>query len=94
MASETETDTPEATDGATGESAGGRLLDYRRRQRLLSVSLHVVAALFVAFLWIPLAIMVFLSFAENAITIFPFEGFTLENYVLAVESSSISFLRD
>ena len=46
-----ETDAPETTDRTTGESAGGRLLDYRRRERLLSVSLHVVAALLVAFLW-------------------------------------------
>ena len=84
-----ETDAPETTDRATGESVRRRLLDYRRRERLLSVSLHVVAALLVAFLWIPLAIMIFLSFAENATTIFPFEGFTLDNYVLAVESSSM-----
>ncbi|WP_254766073.1 ABC transporter permease [Salinilacihabitans rarus] len=89
MATDTEpTEAPGTTDG-TGSLAGRRLLDYRLRERLLSGTLYLVAALLVAFLWIPLAIMIFLSFAENATTIFPFEGLTLENYRLAVGSSSM-----
>lgn len=37
-------------------------------------------ALLLVFLWIPLLVMVFLSFAVNASTFFPFRGFTLAHY--------------
>ncbi|WP_152040901.1 ABC transporter permease [Salinigranum salinum] len=77
----TETDTTETTQGATRR---GRLLDHRRIDRLLQGSLYGIAGLLLVFLWVPLAIMIFLSFAENAVTIFPFEGLTLANYQLAI----------
>lgn len=88
------TDTGETAEPAepaepTTHQHSDRLLDYRRVDTLLKGSLYVVAALLLLFLWVPLGIMIFLSFAENAITVFPFEGFTLDNYVLAVESDSM-----
>lgn len=74
----------------TSDRAGvGRLLDHRQVERLLQSSLYAVAGLLLVFLWVPLAIMIFLSFAENAVTIFPFEGFTLANYRLAVGNESM-----
>jgi hypothetical protein len=64
----TETETPEPGEGVepTESAPGQRLLDHRRVERLLSGSLYVVAGLLIAFLWIPLAVMIFLSFSENA----------------------------
>jgi ABC-type spermidine/putrescine transport system permease subunit II len=50
------------------------------RERGLKYGLYGVAALLLVFLWTPLLVMMFLSFAENASTIFPFRGFTLANY--------------
>ncbi len=82
------TETGETAESTDREEVG-RLLDHRRVERLLRVSLHGVAGLLLVFLWVPLAIMIFLSFAENAVTIFPFEGFTLANYRLAVGSESM-----
>ena len=83
-------DTADTSDPAETERTGrNRLLDHRRVDRLLQGSLYGIAGLLLLFLWIPLAIMIFLSFAENPITIFPFEGFTLGNYRLAVASESM-----
>jgi ABC-type spermidine/putrescine transport system permease subunit II len=59
----------------------GQLGDYQTRDWLVSRSLYVMSASVLLFLWIPLLVMLLLSFGENAITIFPFEGFTLEHYV-------------
>ena len=57
----------------------------RLRERLDADSLvtngfYLYTALLVLFLWTPLLIVVFLSFAENSTAIFPFEGFTLRHY--------------
>lgn len=82
-----------ATDTDTGERVEREhtsgLVDHRRVERILSGSLYAVSVLLLAFLWVPLTIMLFLSFAENAVTIFPFEGFTLGNYRLAVGNESM-----
>jgi len=92
MATETgdgEASDVESTGGATSESASGRLLDYRTVNRVLERSLELTAVALIGFLWIPLAIMIFLSFAENTTTIFPFEGLTLSNYAVAIQSESM-----
>jgi len=66
--------------GPETATADDRLLDYGTRERLLGRGLYVVAGLLLVFLWIPLAVMIALSFAVNASTLFPFQGFTLGHY--------------
>lgn len=66
-----------------------RLVGHQRVERLLKTSLYAVSGLLLLFLWVPLAIIIFLAFAENAVTLFPFEGFTLDNFRLAVRSGSM-----
>jgi spermidine/putrescine transport system permease protein len=51
-----------------------------RRGRLLSRALTGWTAVVLAFLWVPLVVIVALSVAENAATLFPFEGLTLAHY--------------
>ncbi|MFC6988781.1 ABC transporter permease [Haloplanus sp. GCM10025708] len=51
-----------------------------RRGRLLSRALTGWTALVLVFLWVPLVFIVALSVAENASTLFPFEGVTLAHY--------------
>ena len=77
MATEAETGTERPTREETGRSA---LVDHRTKKRLLRNGLYVVAGALLLFLWIPLAVMIFLSFTVNASTFFPFRGFTLANY--------------
>jgi len=71
------------------EMATDRLVGHQQVEKLLSSSLYVVSGLLLLFLWVPLAIIIFLAFAENAVTLFPFEGFTLDNFRLAVSSDSM-----
>ncbi|MDB2265931.1 spermidine/putrescine transport system permease protein [Halorubrum ezzemoulense] len=73
------------------ETAGAteRLVGHQTVERLLGTSLYVVSGLLLLFLWVPLAIIIFLAFAENAVTIFPFEGLTLDNFRLALRSDSM-----
>ncbi|TKX73555.1 ABC transporter permease [Halorubrum sp. GN11_10-6_MGM] len=80
------TDTSESTETAPSTD---RLIGHQTVERLLGTSLYVVSGLLLLFLWVPLAIIIFLAFAENAVTIFPFEGFTLDNFRLAVSSDSM-----
>ncbi|WP_435152608.1 ABC transporter permease [Haladaptatus sp. DFWS20] len=75
MATETGT-TAERGDEVTGST----LLDHPRKQRLLQRGLYAVVVLLLVFLWIPLVAMIFLSFAVNSSTFFPFQGFTLAHY--------------
>ena len=53
---------------------------HEQKEWLLSRGLYVVAGALLVFLWIPLLVMMFLSFSVNASTIIPFEGFTLDHY--------------
>lgn len=70
-----------AAETDTAETSGtSRLFDHRTRERLLGRSLYAIAGILLVFLWIPLAVMLFLSFAQNSSTLFPFQGFTLEHY--------------
>ncbi|ERG98143.1 MAG: ABC-type spermidine/putrescine transport system, permease component II [Haloquadratum sp. J07HQX50] len=84
----TESQESRNTDGAVHESHSG-LLHFRTVERILSLSLNTTAVVLIGFLWIPLAIMIFLSFAENTTTIFPFEGFTLSNYAVTVSDGAM-----
>jgi ABC-type spermidine/putrescine transport system permease subunit II len=54
------------------------------RERTISRVLYAFTGLTLVFLWLPLSVMIFLSVAENASTIFPFQGFTLEHMVAAL----------
>ena len=80
------TESAEATEADTVEETGvaaptrRRLLDHGTVERLLSRLLSATAVALLVFLWIPLGVMIFLSFARNASTLFPFEGWTLANY--------------
>lgn len=77
MATETE---PETETAPVEETGRGTLIDHRTKDRLLRRGLYVVAGALLVFLWIPLAVMVILSFTVNASTFFPFRGFTLAHY--------------
>jgi ABC-type spermidine/putrescine transport system permease subunit II len=79
MATETgETGTESGTD--TEATYGSGILDYHTKERLLRRGLYLIAVVLLLFLWTPLLVMIFLSFAENASTLFPFQGFTLAHY--------------
>lgn len=67
----------------------GRLSDYQTRDWLVSRGLYLISASVLLFLWIPLIVMLLLSFGENAITIFPFEGFTLDHYVAMLNDEQL-----
>lgn len=55
-------------------------MDHRTVERLIRGGLYGVAGLLLVFLWVPLAVMMVLSFAVNSSTLFPFEGITLAHY--------------
>lgn len=77
MATETG-ETAEQPDAAS-EGYAARLLDRRRVDWLLEKGLYGSAVLLLLFLWVPLLLIVFLSFAESP-NLLPFEGLTLGNY--------------
>ena len=84
MATETDTET-----GTEVESGSASVFDYERREQLLKYGLYAVAGALLVFLWIPLAVMMFLSFAVNASTIFPFKGFTFAHYTATVADGAL-----
>jgi ABC-type spermidine/putrescine transport system permease subunit II len=73
------TETKPATE-REDETSRSRFLDHQRKEWLLGRGLYAVVVLLLVFLWIPLLAMVFLSFAVNSSTFFPFRGFTLAHY--------------
>jgi ABC-type spermidine/putrescine transport system permease subunit II len=80
MATETETETGTDVERRERTAQESRLLDHPTKEWLLGRGLYVVAGVLLLFLWTPLLVMMFLSFAENASTLFPFQGFTLAHY--------------
>lgn len=80
MATDTETETGTDVERRGRTAQDSRLLDHHTKERVLGRGLYVVAGLLLVFLWLPLLVMIFLSFAENASTLFPFRGFTLTHY--------------
>ncbi|WP_458209136.1 ABC transporter permease [Haladaptatus sp. NG-SE-30] len=71
MATQSETET------RTGSTS---LFDHRLQERFLHHGLYGVAGLLLVFLWIPLLVMIILSFSVNSSTLFPFKGITLSHY--------------
>ena len=67
----------------TGEPTGGefdnRFLDRRQVERLLQGGLYGFAVVMMLFLWLPLLVIIFLSFVESPSVVSP-GGFTLSNY--------------
>jgi ABC-type spermidine/putrescine transport system permease subunit II len=84
MATETETETR-----TVEQTWRERLVDHRTKKRLLGRGLYVVAGALLVFLWIPLIVMIILSFTVNASTFFPFRGFTLSHYAATFADSSL-----
>jgi ABC-type spermidine/putrescine transport system permease subunit II len=73
------TETGEGTGEPPGQEFGNRFLDRRRFERLLQVGLYGFSALMLLFLWVPLLLIIFLSFVESPSVVSP-GGFTLSNY--------------
>lgn len=55
-------------------------MDHETVERLIRLGLYGTAGALLVFLWIPLVVMMVLSFAVNSSTLFPFEGLTLAHY--------------
>ncbi|NEU58502.1 ABC transporter permease [Halorussus sp. MSC15.2] len=85
------TETGTSTEDARESTSPSRLLDHERKEWLLNRSLWLVAGALLVFLWIPLLVMMFLSFAVNASTFFPFEGFTLAHYAATFADETLMF---
>jgi ABC-type spermidine/putrescine transport system permease subunit II len=70
------------TSEASGQQEVGSLFgqSYHAVGKLLNQSLWTFTVAMLLFLWIPLVVMIVLSFAENTVTLFPFEGVTMAHY--------------
>jgi ABC-type spermidine/putrescine transport system permease subunit II len=64
-------------------------MNEQTRGRAVGAALSGWRAVVVAFLWLPLAFIVALSFARNASTLFPFEGLTLVHYRETLGNASL-----
>jgi ABC-type spermidine/putrescine transport system permease subunit II len=89
MATETDAGTEADRGTATERGTGTRLLDHERKEWLLGRGLYAVAGALLIFLWIPLAVMMILSFTVNASTFFPFRGFTLAHYTATFADAAL-----
>lgn len=56
---------------------------------LLKRGLWLFTLAILVFLWVPLVVMIVLSFAENTVTLFPFKGLTLVHYQQLFRGGSI-----
>lgn len=63
--------------------------NYHVVGELLKRGLWLFTLAILVFLWIPLVVMIALSFAENTVTLFPFEGLTLAHYQQLFQGGSI-----
>jgi len=66
-----------------------RLDEAIREHNLTSRLFYSYTVLLVLFLWLPLVIVVFLSFAENPTAVFPFEGFTFEHFTATAANENL-----
>lgn len=66
-----------------------KIIGYGTQRTLLAYGVYAFSGLALLFLWIPLIAVIFLSFAENATTVLPFEGFTLNHYAATFTDSSL-----
>lgn len=64
-------------------------VDHRTKDRIISRGLYAISVIVLLFLWLPIVIMLFLSFAENAVTLFPFEGFTIRHYTAVLNDEAL-----
>ncbi|ADQ67207.1 ABC transporter permease [Halogeometricum borinquense] len=88
MAAESESETAAGARTDTDVRSPSRL-GYESRERLLKYGLYGAAAALLVFLWVPLLVMMFLSVAQNASTLFPFEGFTLSHYAATFADTAL-----
>jgi len=84
-----EVESVEAPAERPAEGLLDRIADHESRERLVSVGFYTFAAAMLLFLWAPLLTVIFLSFGVNAVTVVPFEGFTLEHYRATFADSSL-----
>jgi len=78
------------TTSETGvENGTYGLLGVDRTDTILTYGLYLIAAGLLVFLWIPLLVMVALSFMVNTSTLFPYKGVTLSNYAATFADSSL-----
>jgi ABC-type spermidine/putrescine transport system permease subunit II len=75
----TETGEPAEPAEQTGQEYADRFRNHQRIEQLLGNGLYAFAALMLVFLWLPLLIIIFLSFAQSP-NLIPFDGLTLRNY--------------
>ncbi len=61
-------------------AVGTRIREFVTERDFVADGLYLYTVLLVLFLWVPLVIIIFLSFAENPTAVFPFEGFTLKHF--------------
>lgn len=82
MSSNPATETAHQFDAHDHRSAAVRVFLNRINDDygLVTRGFYLYTVLLVLFLWTPLVVVVFLSFAENPNAVFPFEGFTLRHY--------------
>lgn len=59
------------------------------RKKTVSRVLYAFTAVTLVFLWLPLAVMILLSVAQNSSTLFPFKGFTTAHLVAAISDPLI-----
>lgn len=71
------------------KSLSSRLISYGRQQILLRYGLYAFTGMALVFLWVPLFAVIFLSFAKNPTTVFPFKGFTLNHYATTFADESL-----
>jgi ABC-type spermidine/putrescine transport system permease subunit II len=65
------------------------VISERTRTRSLRYGLYGLVGATVVFLWLPLFVMIFLSFATNSTTVFPFEGLTLDHYAATFQDDQL-----
>ena len=75
------------TDRRTG--TGSRLVGHTARERAVKYGLYGVAGALLVFLWVPLTVMIALSFTVNASTFLPFRGFTLAHYAATLTDAAL-----
>lgn len=82
---------PASTDGGVQQRTSflGGLISYSQERALLKYGVYAFTGIALLFLWLPLFAVIFLSFAKNATTVFPFEGFTLNHYAVTFADESL-----
>jgi len=77
---QTESVSPEMQSDSESVSMVSQLREFARNYEFITGGLYLYTIVLILFLWAPLVVVVFLSFASNPTAVFPFEGFTLEHF--------------